>query len=100
MIHRAAQRTARSLAHIGLSRLGAGLRTKWLATETRLRPIITIMARDQHSMGVVEAGVELEATRGVAEEEATKAVARGTRSWGVRNGGRQSMYFPHTIWTN
>jgi hypothetical protein len=62
--------------------------------------MIAKTARDQHSMGVVEAEVEPEATRGVAEEEAARAVARGTRSWGVRNGGMQSMYFPHTIWTN
>lgn len=32
--------------------------------------------------------------------EAIEGVAGGTRRLGVRNGGLQSMYFPHTIWTN
>ena len=54
-----------------------------------------IMARGLHSLGVVEA--EAEATQEAGEAEAIEGVAGGTRRLGVRNGGMQSMCFPHTI---
>ena len=59
-----------------------------------------IMARGLHSVGVVEAEAEAEATQEAGEVEAIEVVAGGIKRLGVRNGGMQSMCFPHTIWTN
>ena len=62
-----------------------------------------IMARGLHSVGVVEAEAEATQEAGEVEAievEAIEVVAGGIKRLGVRNGGMQSMCFPHTIWTN
>lgn len=98
MIKPAGQWIARALMQLGPSSLRAGVRRRWLRMGRVVEPMTAIMARGIHSVGVVEA--EAEATQEAGQGEAIEGVAGGTRRLGVRNGGLQSMYFPHTIWTN